>query len=79
MGYIAILLVAFIMGFRLLGKLPLDFPYRKLLLGVLLGLSTYAFHGFLNNFLDMDKIAALFWGYLAMIAAMNTAYRTSSS
>lgn len=79
LGFITILAIAFIMGFRLLGKLPRDYPYRKLLLGVLLGLSTYAFHGFLNNFLDMDKIAALFWGYIAMIAAMDMAYRTSSS
>jgi hypothetical protein len=33
------------------------------------GLVTYAIHGALNNFLDTDKISALFWGMIAAIAA----------
>ena len=35
-----------------------------------LGLITYYLHGFLNNFLDMDKASAPFWGFTAMIAAL---------
>jgi O-antigen ligase len=44
---------------------------RLLLLGATLGLVTYVTHGFLNNFLDTDKASALFWGYIAMIVAID--------
>lgn len=40
-------------------------------LGILIGLITYYIHGILNNFLDTDKISALFWGFTAMIVAMD--------
>ena len=40
-------------------------------LAVLTGLSSYYLHGLLNNFLDTDKISALFWGYTAMLVAMD--------
>jgi len=40
-------------------------------LAVLVGLSSYYFHGLLNNFLDTDKISVLFWGYTAMLVAMD--------
>lgn len=33
------------------------------------GLFTYIIHGFLNNFLDIDKIAVPFWGFTAIIVA----------
>jgi hypothetical protein len=35
------------------------------------GLTTYVIHGGLNNFLDTDKISALFWGMIAMIVAID--------
>lgn len=37
----------------------------------LLSLCTYYMHGFLNDFLDVDKIAVLFWGATAMIVAFD--------
>ena len=40
-------------------------------LAVLTGLSSYYLHGILNNFLDTDKISALFWGFSAMLVAMD--------
>ncbi|MEN8228657.1 MAG: O-antigen ligase family protein [Bacteroidota bacterium] len=40
-------------------------------LAVLVGLFSYYFHGLLNNFLDTDKISVLFWGYTAMLVAMD--------
>lgn len=40
-----------------------------LLLALVTGLITYAIHGLMNSFLDSDKIAALWWGLTAMIAA----------
>ncbi len=44
-------------------------------LAVLTGLSSYYLHGILNNFLDTDKISALFWGYSAMLVAMDIYHR----
>jgi putative inorganic carbon (hco3(-)) transporter len=40
-------------------------------LAVLLGLVTYYVHGFLNNFLDTDKVSALFWGFTAILVALD--------
>jgi len=42
---------------------------------VLIGLTSYYFHGLLNNFLDTDKISVLFWGYTAMLVAMDVYHR----
>ena len=32
---------------------------------------TYFIHGVLNNYLDTDKASALFWGFLAILVAMD--------
>jgi O-antigen ligase len=42
---------------------------RIMLLCMMAGLVTYITHGALNNFLDTDKISALFWGIAAVIVA----------
>ena len=44
---------------------------KRLALAILLALITYYVHGFLNNFLDTDKVSALFWGLTAMLVAMD--------
>lgn len=44
-------------------------------LGILIGLVTYYIHGILNNFLDTDKASALFWGFSAMLVAMDLFHR----
>lgn len=44
-------------------------------LAVLVGLVSYYLHGLLNNFLDTDKISALFWGFTAMLVAMDIYHR----
>ncbi|KHJ37342.1 putative bicarbonate transporter, IctB family [Pedobacter glucosidilyticus] len=43
-------------------------------LAVLLSLSTYLIHGFLNNFLDQDKAALVFWALLGMTGAIYHQY-----
>jgi putative inorganic carbon (HCO3(-)) transporter len=48
---------------------------RAFSLALLVGLISYYFHGLLNNFLDTDKISALFWGYTAMLVAMDIYHR----
>jgi putative inorganic carbon (hco3(-)) transporter len=40
-------------------------------LALTLGLITYYIHGFMNNFLDTDKASVPFWGFTAIIVAMD--------
>jgi O-antigen ligase len=68
--FIAVTLLAVIMGIRVW--------YREergaagyFSLAIVTGLITYAVHGVMNSFLDSDKIAALWWGFIAMITAMD--------
>jgi putative inorganic carbon (hco3(-)) transporter len=44
---------------------------RYLSLMATLGLVTYFTHGFLNNFLDTDKLSVPFWGFIAIIVALD--------
>ena len=48
---------------------------RILMLAVLTGLSSYFIHGLMNNFLDRDKVAIPFWGFLAMIVTLDLYYK----
>jgi O-antigen ligase len=41
------------------------------LMAVFLGLTTYYVHGFLNNFLDTDKASIPFWGFTAILVAID--------
>ncbi len=47
---------------------------RVLALSVTLSLITYYLHGILNNFLDTDKASALFWGFTAILVALDLTY-----
>jgi hypothetical protein len=40
-------------------------------MGALLGLMTYYIHGIMNNFLDTDKLSVPFWGFSAIIVAID--------
>ncbi len=40
---------------------------RLLLLSAIIGITTYLVHGFLNNFLDTDKVSVPFWAFVAII------------
>jgi O-antigen ligase len=66
--FIAITLGTVITGIKVwyLGKRD---PAGYLILAVVTGLVTYAVHGVMNSFLDSDKIAALWWGFIAIIVA----------
>ena len=51
-------------------------PFLKSLIRVaFLGLITYFLHGFLNNFLDMDKASGPFWGFFALLASISVKSR----
>lgn len=43
---------------------------RKIILALVLAMTTYFAHAFLNNFLDMDKVAIPIWGAVAAIIAL---------
>jgi hypothetical protein len=43
---------------------------------VLLGLVTYFTHGFLNNFLDTDKLSVPVWGFIAILVALDVYHLT---
>ncbi len=69
-----IVLVLFCMviyhGIRIRRKLTNSF-LRALILSVTIGMITYFTHGFLNNFLDTDKLSVPFWAFIAMIVAID--------
>ncbi len=65
-------------GFKLAIRLTPNSHDRTLLIGVLLGWISYLVHGLLNNFLDMDKVALLFWGYAAFILSLEYRYSKSN-
>jgi O-antigen ligase len=48
-----------------------DKRLKSFVLAALIGLVTYYVHGFLNNFLDTDKLSVPFWGFTAMIVAID--------
>jgi O-antigen ligase len=43
-------------------------------LSITLGLISYYVHGTMNNFLDTDKASVPFWGFLAILVALDTYY-----
>ncbi|MCX6297353.1 MAG: O-antigen ligase family protein, partial [Bacteroidetes bacterium] len=68
--FIAIIICVLSTGFRLFYTLK-DKETKNLVLVMLLGFITYIVHGTLNNFLDTDKASVPFWGFVAMIVAID--------
>jgi len=76
MGLIGMLLFIAVIGWTIYRALCIfsynnDSYHQQMALFALLALLTYYLHGFLNNFLDMDKITALFWPLTALIASID--------
>ncbi len=71
--FLLLVLYAFITGIKVYHRARQKI-IRRLSLGVLTGLTTYFIHGFLNNFLDTDKAAVPFWGFIAILTAMDIYY-----
>jgi len=68
-NYIMICIIIYLTGTRTYHKLE-DKKLKMIVATTLCGLVTYFAHGALNNFLDIDKIAVPFWGFAAMIVAI---------
>ncbi|MFH1005773.1 MAG: O-antigen ligase family protein [Bacteroidota bacterium] len=56
-----------------------DKRVRLFAIALSVGLITYFVHGTLNNFLDTDKASAPFWGFIAMIVAMDISDKSSDT
>ncbi|MCK4745742.1 MAG: O-antigen ligase family protein [Bacteroidales bacterium] len=75
-GVFGLLSMLFVIGTTLYTGIRVFFTSKRrtvriFSLAILIGLVSYYFHGLLNNFLDTDKISVLFWGYTAMLVAMD--------
>lgn len=68
--FLAIVLATIYYGMRVYRRAKEKY-IKIIVLSVLLGLVTYYVHGILNNFLDTDKLSALFWGFTAIIVAFD--------
>ena len=77
-SFILIGIVSLITGFRVYQRIS-DKPMKHLVLGLILGLITYLIHGTLNNFLDTDKVSALFWGFIAVFVTLDLYYLPARS
>jgi len=79
-GFFGLLSILLVIGTTLYTGIRVYFTSKKrsiriFSLAVLVGLVSYYLHGLLNNFLDTDKISVLFWGFTAMLVAMDIYHR----
>ncbi|MEE1098103.1 MAG: O-antigen ligase family protein [Bacteroidales bacterium] len=66
----AVFIITVIMGLRAYNRVE-DKKLANLALFVVMSLITYYVHGFLNQFLETDKLAVPFWGLTAIIVAID--------
>jgi putative inorganic carbon (hco3(-)) transporter len=74
MLFIALLYMVSALAFRLFYTL-MDYHQKLLVAGAYLGLMTYFIHGTLNNYLDTDKASVPFWGFIAILVAIDIYHR----
>lgn len=69
--FIALVAAIFYQSITLYVKYPVEDRENKvILMTIILSLTTYFVHAFINNFLDTDKVAIPIWGMCAMIIAL---------
>jgi len=83
-GFPGFLLVIALVGVVSATAFRLFQTYRErenkiLVAAVYLGLVTYFIHGVLNNYLDTDKASIPFWGFIAVIVAMDLFHKESGT
>lgn len=66
------------LSFRLFHQLH-ERDMKVLVASAYLGLMTYFIHGVLNNYLDTDKASVPFWGFIAMLVAIDIYHRKTQS
>lgn len=75
---VALVLAVMFLGYRLVYTVK-DRSLKVFTICVLMGVSTYFVHGFLNNFLDTDKASIPFWGFLAMLVCIDVFHKNAES
>ena len=78
LSFLTLMLTVYYKGMQLYYTLPKG-DLKRLIFFTLLALTTYFVHGFLNNFLDTDKLAVPFWGFIAIIVAVDIYHRNEIS
>ncbi|MBS1646687.1 MAG: O-antigen ligase family protein [Bacteroidetes bacterium] len=67
---LALLFATFSTGFRVVYKAK-NKEQKIAAMLLLAGLTTYFVHGFLNNFLDTDKLSVPFWGFISALVFLD--------
>lgn len=75
-AFLIIVVISILTGLRVYFNAR-DREIRLIALAAMLGLVTYYIHGTLNNFLDTDKASVPFWGFLAILVALDIYHRDS--
>ena len=70
LSFVLLIVVVLITGIKAYARSD-DKRVKTILLASLMSLITYYLHSFLNNFLDTDKASVPFWGFTAMIVALD--------
>ena len=70
LSFLILMLTVYYKGMQLYYTLEKG-DLRNLVFFSLLALTTYFVHGFLNNFLDTDKLAVPFWSFIAIIVVVD--------
>ena len=70
LSFMALALWVIVTGVQNFKRAPTR-EHRWISLGITLGFITYFIHGFLNNFLDTDKASVPFWGFMAILVAID--------
>ncbi len=70
LSIILIIILVYYRGSMLYHRLPKG-ELKNVVLATLLGLLTYVVHGLMNNYLDTDKASVPFWGFIALIVAID--------
>jgi putative inorganic carbon (hco3(-)) transporter len=68
--FLGIVVTSIITGLRVYRRAK-NKEVRLISLMIILGLISYYVHGFMNNFLDTDKASVPFWGFTAILVAMD--------
>ncbi len=72
--FLAIALAVIYTGMKVYKKSKIP-EVRIISLSATVGLISYLAHGFLNNFLDTEKLSVPFWGFVAVIVALDLYHR----
>ena len=70
LNFILLVIIVLYTGVRAYSRTD-DNRIKTILLAAIAGLITYYVHSLLNNFLDTDKASVPFWGFTAMIVALD--------